>query len=155
MDGKKENNNTIWFIVGGAAIFVLAIIAIGASFVFNRFKETEKKSKEIFDEIEENYNKAKEKVKDSENESILNDFNHELEKYNGTNDKDSIIEMIDKITLSNNKNREHQITILFNNKEYKSVTEIVSIKKELTESNYEIIINYDENGYINQVTITL
>lgn len=154
MEEKKENNN-IWFIIGGVAIFVLVILAIGVSFVFKRFKETEKKSKEIFGEIQENYNKAREKVKDSESQSIINDFNRELEEYNGTNDKNSVIEMIDKLTLSNNKNKEHQITVLFNNKEYKSVTEIVSIKKELTETNYEIIINYDENGYINKVTITL
>lgn len=65
---------------------------------------------------------------------------------------------IDEIIDSNKTNKEHLIEVVFDGTSYgKNADKIGEIKSKIKsdiDSKYEVSLDYDENGYVNKVTIT-
>lgn len=81
-------------------------------------------------------------------------FNRSFEMYSGTQRKEIVIFMLNEVEKNNQKNSDQIIKVLYNDANATDSNGIVEIKKQLNEDKeYEIILDYDVNGYVNQVTI--
>lgn len=81
-------------------------------------------------------------------------FNSGFEIYSGTQRKNFIMLMLDKVINNNKTNSNHIITVIYNENNTTDSNHIVELKRLLDETKeYEIMLDYDENGYVNQVTI--
>lgn len=84
----------------------------------------------------------------------IKSFNSIFEMYVGTERGLSVSRLIDEVITSNKTNDEHIITVVFGNINSVDSDEIRSIKKSLGDwTEYEVILDYDENGFVNLVTI--
>lgn len=82
-------------------------------------------------------------------------FNTTFYGYNGTTSTFFVKDCLDEIINSNKKEKEHIITVKYNDKEASNTDEILEIKKSLDESKqYELSMDYDKNGFFNKLTIT-
>ena len=103
--------------------------------------------KEDFSEVNSEENKV--------DEFEIKRFNNNFELHAGTNYGSSVVWLLDDIITSNKTNSEHIITVVYNSINTIDENEIRNIKKSLdTWTEYEVIFNYDDIGFINQVTIT-
>ena len=81
-------------------------------------------------------------------------FNTKLEMYVGTNYGSQVSSLIDIITTNNKTNTNHILTVVFKNINSTDSDEIRNIKKQLDDwSKYEVILDYDDNGFVNLITI--
>ena len=123
-------------------IFVIAII----SFI------NINKNKESYDNSENNntintYKEIKKKISQSS-------FNNKYEMYSGTQSKFFIESLLDNVVTNNKKNKEMLVTIIYNDKSTTDPEEIINIKHSLDDKKkYEIKLDYDDDGYVNKITI--
>ena len=83
-----------------------------------------------------------------------NSFNSDFTFYVGTKYGSNVSDLIDEIITNNKTNKEHLITVVYNNEDITDSTKIKNIKNELSEWNqYEVSEDYDDDGYINKITI--
>lgn len=98
-------------------------------------------------------NTANDEIKD---EITAKFFNAMLELYGGTTKKSIVVEVLDKV-ITNNKTNERKIMVKYNKtetQEEKAIREIKQkINKEDSFQDFEIIYEYDEDGYIYKVEI--
>lgn len=81
-------------------------------------------------------------------------FNRSFEMYSGTQRKELVIFMLNEVEKNNQKNSAQIIKVIYNDINATDSNNILEIKKKLNEDKeYEVLFNYDTNGYINQVTI--
>lgn len=80
-------------------------------------------------------------------------FNNSFVIYEGNKNDFFVATMLDNVILSNSKNQDKIITIEYEGKKTSNKEEIVSIKKSLKKQNYTVELGYDENGYVNKITI--
>jgi len=98
---------------------------------------------DFFDNIRENLN-------DGERDS----FNYTYEKHSGTCLGTWVKDTIDDVITNNKTNKEHIIRIVHESTNTVDETEIRNLKKNFDDwTDYEVILDYDENGYVNQITI--
>lgn len=82
------------------------------------------------------------------------EFNGVLEMYSGTSFGQSVSVLLDNVINSNKKNPDHQINVVYNSFNTTDENEIRNMKSKFgTFDRYEVILDYDEAGYINQITI--
>ena len=99
-------------------------------------------------------NKVTIEANSSVSEFELRSFNGSLEMYSGTQFGTSVTRFLDNVITSNKTNNEHIITVIYGNINATDEREIRNIKKQLdTWTEYEVILDYDEVGFVNQVTI--
>ena len=84
------------------------------------------------------------------------DFNFMLKHNNGSNMGASVTHLLDEINTSNKEHQNHLISVSLNNSTLTSdENAIIAIKAQIdTWANYEVILDYDANGYIYQARIT-
>lgn len=83
----------------------------------------------------------------------ISSFNGSFEIFAGTKMGGSVISVLDSI-ITNNKTGERKITVKSNNKETQDENEIRNIKQNINRfDDYELIFEYDENGFINKAVI--
>lgn len=87
-------------------------------------------------------------------EKSVNSFNKSFEGYNGVQNKDGIANLLELI-IDNNKKENRIITVIYNGKETYSINEIISIKDNLSNNNYEVVFEYDPTAYINRIYIEI
>lgn len=88
------------------------------------------------------------------NDFDKNSFNSDFTFYVGTKYGSNVSDLIDEIITNNKTNKEHLITVVYNNENLTDSTKIKNIKNELSEWNqYEVSEDYDNTGYINKITI--
>lgn len=98
-------------------------------------------------------------VKEEEKETVINDFeirtfNATYEMYTGTKNGISVSWLIDKIITNNKTNKERMIKVIYGSINTIDETEIRNLKKKLDDwTEYEVILDYDEVGFVNQITI--
>lgn len=161
-------------------LYILIIIFI-ASLAFLTYRVgTDIKTKK--DEIKEELRKEKEKAEKKQEEEekkqqeLEDKINKEQEEYHENFSKDSFnstFEMnqgtksgmfaksqVDNVMKNNKKDKEHLIEVVFDGTSYGTdPLNIQNIKNKLQEFNgykfqeYEISLDYDDNGYVNKVTI--
>ena len=88
------------------------------------------------------------------NDFDKNSFNSDFTFYIGTKYGSNVSDLIDEIITNNKTNKEHLITVVYNNENITDSIKIKNIKNELSEWNeYEVREDYDDDGYINKITI--
>ena len=173
-NNKKEDGDRKFI------LYILIIIFI-ASLAFLTYRiGTDIKTKK--DEIKEELRKEKEKAEKKQEEEekkqqeLEDKINKEQEEYHENFNKDSFnstFEMnqgtksgmfaksqVDNVVKNNKKDKEHLIEVVFDGTSYGTdPLNIQNIKNKLQEFNgykfqeYEISLDYDDNGYVNKVTI--
>lgn len=173
-NNKKEDGDRKFI------LYILIIIFI-ASLAFLTYRVgTDIKAKK--DEIKEELRKEKEKAEKKQEEEekkqqeLEDKINKEQEEYHENFSKDSFnstFEMnqgtksgmfaksqVDNIIKNNKKDKEHLIEVVFDGTTYGTdPSNISNVKNKLQEFNgykfqeYEISLDYDDNGYVNKVTI--
>ena len=84
----------------------------------------------------------------------IESFNSSLEFWSGTQYGNTAEHVIDEVIKSNNKNKEHLISVSFASTNTSDVTELKNLKSKLSDwTKYEISVSYDADGYINKITI--
>lgn len=123
-------------------------------------KEAEKKQKAIEEEVKKRQEELEQKRKEEELEREKDSFNDMHEFYAGTQGGNATGLEIDEIIKSNKKSSEHLIEVIFDGTSYGTDPDKIKEIKGMLKSfngyklqNYEISVDYDENGYVNKVTI--
>lgn len=74
--------------------------------------------------------------------------------HNGTWFGRNIWSMLDSAITSNKKNKDNIIVVKYKDKQSTSNDDIIEIKRELEQfTEYEVILDYDEDGLVNSITI--
>ena len=128
--GKAFAVHSIIAGVIGFVIFVVALIIIG-TVVFKQINSADE-----YDEFD------------------INRFNNSFEMYTGTEHGLSVGRLIDEVSTNNKKETEHKITVIYNDITTQDPEEMKKIKKQLDDwTEYEVSFEYDDVGFIYQVTI--
>lgn len=173
-NNKKEDGDRKFI------LYILIIIFISSLAFLTYRVGTDIKTKK--DEIKEELRKEKEKAEKKQEEEekkqqeLEDKINKEQEEYHENFSKDSFnstFEMnqgtksgmfaksqVDNVVKNNKKDKEHLIEVVFDGTSYGTdPLNIQNIKNKLQEFNgykfqeYEISLDYDDNGYVNKVTI--
>lgn len=83
-------------------------------------------------------------------------FNNKYESfYSGTTNGRLVNDMLDDIITNNKTNKERTIRVIYGNINTVDESEIRNLKKSFGDvwTNYEVILDYDDIGFVNQITI--
>lgn len=123
-------------------------------------KEAEEKQKAIEEEVKKRQEELEQKRKEEELEREKDSFNNMHEFYAGTQGGTATGLEVDEIIKSNKKSSEHLIEVIFDGTSYGTDPDKIKEIKDMLKNfngyklqNYEISVDYDENGYVNKVTI--
>ena len=98
-----------------------------------------------------NINYGVDTIKDESDKSM---FNLYFSNLNGTNKGIFVTQIIDNVIDSNKRNKNHIIKIKYEIITTSNEKELISIKDSIAKTNdYEVSIDYDDDGYVNLVTI--
>ena len=118
----------------------------------DRVGATDDSYEETFEKAVDKWSELVEKGKETMDKDELND---ELEEYFGTKDGDDVIELIDMVALSLKKDKNHTITVQYNQTKTNDPDEITKLKKQISEDKkYEVSMDYDNKGNVNLIKIT-
>ncbi len=135
----------------GGMIFMFTTFNQNKNDIINKFNQGANSLKENFEDKEKSLNEAEEKAKI---EHDVYSFNISIQNLQGTQTQFMLSHYLDEIVTSNKTNKEHFITVVYNETSATEENEIVEIKHSLDENKkYEVSLDYDEIGYINKVTI--
>lgn len=180
VSGSKEkmSNTTKAIIIGGICFgaIVLAIIIFivsipvrifntSSKFINNALDISNNIVEHLDEEIDKNIdnmnkdngiiNDAKNQILSEANKQNVKTFNRSFELYGGTKQKSTIATLLDKVVNNNKTEKEHIIKVKYNETVSNKPEDIVKIKHSLeTGKMYEVLLDYDENGYVNQVNIS-
>lgn len=134
-------------------VIILILIAIIITVVLaNKIIIDKKENHSIFDI----FNFATENMDKINNSFNKDTFNNDFEFYVGTKTGGSLSRLIDEIITNNKKNKEHILTVIYNDINTTDTEIIKNIKIGIkTFDKYEILIDYNEEGYVNIISIEL
>ena len=134
-------------------ILEIAIFIVLANKVIMMNKERVNNSKSsIKTTIQDKINDINKEVESAEKKHSVFSFN--MGYSNGTKNGISLGWDLDSAIDSNKQNKDHLISVKYNDVTTSDVEEIKKIKKSLDDwTNYEESLDYDEDGYINLITI--
>lgn len=137
------------FIIFGIVFLVIIGIVVFSIFKFNNKEENiPSQGDNIIEDVSEEINKQY-------TEFEINKFNNVFEIYVGTEYGTSVGNLLDKVVTNNKTEKNHIITVIYGDKTTTDPNEIVSIKKSLEKwGEYEVSLDYDDNGFANKVTIS-
>lgn len=152
---SKEIINTVgktfktsWIIFG--AIFL--IIFVGALFLIisnimhiNKIENSKEKESDPIVE-------GKKKQEEIFSKYEITAFNMKFENYSGTEYKMFVYNLLDEV-VTNNKTNKRKVEISYKDNKTEDPDSIVSLKQNLTLEKYEVKLDYDQDGFVNLVTI--
>lgn len=100
-----------------------------------------------------------ETIEEEDKEPVVSDFeirsfNSSYEMFAGTESGNSVSWLIDKVITNNKTNESHIIRVIYGSINTTDETEIRNLKKSLDKrTDYEVILDYDDIGFVNQITI--
>lgn len=113
----------------------------------------EQKNDEINSDTNDMYNQFKEEENDRKSKQEVSDFNFYFSSINGTKNGFLVKHSLDEL-ITSNKTKERKITFKYNEIETQDPDVIKEAKKKIDDrKNYEISLDYDEEGYINLITV--
>lgn len=96
---------------------------------------------------------VKEQLEDNKLDEIKR-YNSKFETYNGTQSGYFVENLLELVVTNNKTKKDHLITVKYNQNETNVPDEIKGIKPKLEKfDEYEVTLDYDDNGYVNKVTI--
>ena len=152
MENKHLSDNELkprkWLLYVLIIINIVIIIVIANKIITDRQNKDDDKNS-IFDKI----NNALDN-NDYVSEIDKMSFNSSFEMYVGTKWGLQVSRLIDEVTTNNKTNSEHIITVVYGDINSTDSNEIRNIKKELDDwTDYEVILDYDDNGFVYLITI--
>lgn len=113
------------------------------------------------DDFEKEYNKAKDDLEKEKTTENTKNYNNTFEFYSGTQTKNSIIILLDRVITNNKTNKSNLITVKHKNINSTDPNKIVKIKGLLKDFSsdkrsivkYEVILDYNNAGYVSVITI--
>lgn len=166
-NNKKEDGDRKFI------LYILIIIFIASLALLAYRVGTDIKTKK--DEIKEELRKEKEKAEKEEKEfkdkfnknmeeSDLkfdkNSFNSNYTFYSGTQPGQNVSMLIDNIINKNKTEKDHLVELTFDNTSYGTDSDNIKQTKNMIQTfkgydiqYYEVSMDYDDNGYVNKVTI--
>lgn len=166
-NNKKEDGDRKFI------LYILIIIFISSLALLAYRVGTDIKTKK--DEIKEELRKEKEKAEKDEKE-FKDKFNKDMEEsdlkfdknsfnsnytfYSGTQPGQSVSMLIDNIINKNKTEKDHLVELTFDNTSYGTDSDNIKQTKNMIQTfkgydiqYYEVSMDYDDNGYVNKVTI--
>ena len=166
-NNKKEDGDRKFF------LYILIIIFIASLALLAYRVGTDIKTKK--DEIKEELRKDKEKAEKDEKE-FKDKFNKDMEEsdlkfdknsfnsnytfYSGTQPGQNVSMLIDNIINKNKTEKDHLVELTFDNTSYGTDSDNIKQTKNMIQTfkgydiqYYEVSMDYDDNGYVNKVTI--
>lgn len=150
IDNNKVNNNLgvdsddvrprKWLLIVLIIVSIIIVIILANKIVMDKKakKENEDNFFGIFGDVDIN----------------KSSFNSTFEFDTGTKSGFFVSTTIDDIVTSNKTNKDHLITLVFDDVNTTDPTEIKNAKSKLEEwTDYEVSADYDNDGYINKITI--
>ena len=93
-------------------------------------------------------------INNSFNQITSKSFNSSFEMYSGTESSISVKSLLDRVITNNKKSTDHQIEITYKEVTTKDPEDIKNLKSSfVTSSDYEVSLDYDDDGFVNKVTI--
>lgn len=166
-NNKKEDGDRKFI------LYILIIIFIASLALLAYRVGTDIKTKK--DEIKEELRKEKEKAEKEEKE-FKDKFNKDMEEsdlkfdknsfnsnytfYSGTQPGQNVSMLIDNIINKNKTEKDHLVELTFDNTSYRTDSDNIKQTKNMIQTfkgydiqYYEVSMDYDDNGYVNKVTI--
>lgn len=166
-NNKKEDGDRKFI------LYILIIIFIASLALLAYRAGTDIKTKK--DEIKEELRKEKEKAEKEEKE-FKDKFNKDMEEsdlkfdknsfnsnytfYSGTQPGQNVSMLIDNIINKNKTEKDHLVELIFDNTSYGTDSDNIKQTKNMIQTfkgydiqYYEVSMDYDDNGYVNKVTI--
>lgn len=176
---KSKKKIKKWIKIGIGIFVTLVLVAIiflvvVVGFIFNHSKNMNQQIFGIFGNTLEQINNGDtedkmNEIKDAKNSigSMIDDFTNNqstntdktafnaiLEIYSGTKNGLNVGSLLDRVVTINKTDKDHIITVIYNETTTTSEDEIVNIKHSLDKlTEYEVSLDYDANGFVNKVTI--
>ena len=173
-NNKKEDGDRKFILY----ILIIIFIASLALLAYRVGTDIKAKKEEIKEELRKEKEKAEKKQEEEEKkqQELEDKIKKEQEEYHENFSKDSFNStfeinqgtksgmfaksQVDNIIKNNKKDKEHLIEVIFDGTSYGTdPSNISNVKNNLREFNgnkfqeYEISLDYDDNGYVNKVTI--
>ena len=93
-------------------------------------------------------------INNTKKEINKSSFNSKFEIRSGTKYKSSIEYLLDDVITNNKINKDMLVTVTYKDNETTDPDTIIEIKHSLEDwKKYEVKLDYDEDGYVNKVTI--
>ena len=149
------NNNELrprrWLLVVLLLIAIaIVIVLLNKLITDHNEKEQDRSSNEMSDIINNQMEKGNEMLDKFE----IDSFNSKFEFRVGQNYGSSVKRLLDDVITNNKKNKDHILTVVFEELSTTNPEEIKQAKKNFADwTKYEVSIDYDENGYANKITI--
>lgn len=150
---------TVIFLILFVSVFIIIFRFMGntSKQAEDTFNQAGNFLNQIGNQMENLINQSKNDDSEFEQKKIENEkasFNRSFEMYSGTQRKEIVIFMLNEVEKNNQKNSAQIIKVIYNDINATDSNNILEIKKKLNEDKeYEVLFNYDTNGYVNQVTI--
>ena len=95
-----------------------------------------------------------EEQKEEDKQNEIKQYNSKFDIYSGKQYGNFLDNLLENVINNNKTQKEHIITVKYNQKETNIPEEIKTIKSQLEKlDEYEVTLDYDDNGYVNKVTI--
>ena len=153
--GSNLDNNELkprrWLLVVLLLIAIAIVVVLLNKLISNHNEKKQNRSSNgIFDIIDNQMEKGNEMFDQFE----IDSFNSKFEFRVGQNYGSTVMRALDDVITNNKKNKEHIITVVFEDLSTTDPEEIKKAKKNFDEwTKYEISVDYDDNGYVNKMTI--
>lgn len=156
MENKHLNSNELkprrWLLYVLIIINIVIAVVLANKVITDRQNKTDENNS-FFDNF---FDKVNDAVNNNDHFSEIEkkSFNSTFEMYAGTEYGNSVSWLIDKVITNNKTNSEHILTVVFGDVNSTDTEEIRNIKKSLDDwTEYEVILDYDENGFVYLITI--
>lgn len=145
---KKTSKIAIIPIIVFALIIITAIILTSTQiFSHTNISTNNKNTTSETNNINNIINNTKKEINKSS-------FNSKFEIRSGTKYKSSIEYLLDDVITNNKTNKDMLVTVTYKDNETTDPDTIINIKHSLEDwKKYEVKLDYDEDGYVNKVTI--
>ena len=166
-NNKKEDGDRK-FILYILIIIFIASLALLAYRVGTDIKAKKDEIKEELRKEKENAEKEEKEFKDKFNKDMeesdlkfdKNSFNSNYTFYSGTQPGQNVSMLIDNIINKNKTEKDHLVELIFDNTSYGTDSDNIKQTKNMIQTfkgydiqYYEVSMDYDDNGYVNKVTI--
>ena len=136
-----------------AVIFLVIFIAVFVM-VFKFMGSQSKQAGSFFSQISNQIGSSSEQFSNFDSKFEKDSFNSKFELYSGTVKKMIATHLLDEVIKNNKTNSSQIIKVIYNENNTTDSNNILEMKKQLNDDKeYEVILDYDANGYVNQVTI--
>ena len=149
------NNNELkprrWLLVVLLIIAIVIVVVLLNKLITDRNERLKNgKSNGISDMVDKQIEKGNELFDEFERDA----FNSTFELRSGENYGSTVKRALDDVIINNKKNKEHIVMVVFEEISTTDPEEIKDTKKRFDDwTKYETSIDYDENGFVNKMTI--